>query len=266
MSVYGIDMGHTLSGTGTGAVGVVKETDKNREVGKRLIAMLQEKGHTVINCTVDKSNNDLADRVAKANAQKLDLFVSIHLNAFNGSADGVETHIYNNYYQGKEVNRIKAKEINDAIAASVGFRNRGVKESNFYVLRETVAPAVLVEVGFCDSAVDMNKWNTEKIAAAMFKGITGTVYVAQQSNPIQGTGETFFRVVAGSFKDRGNAETMQSKLKKDGYSSFLDEFKKDGATYLRVIAGSYKDRANADKVLNELKSKGYSVFIAVYKK
>lgn len=226
MGVYGIDMGHTLSGAGTGAVGVVKETDKNREVGKRLIAMLQEKGHTVINCTVDKSNNDLADRVAKANAQKLDLFVSIHLNAFNGSADGVETHIYNNYYNGKEANRVKAKEINDSIAASVGFRNRGVKESNFYVLRETVAPAVLVEVGFCDSAVDMNKWNTEKIAAAMFKGITGTVYVAPQSKPIQGTGETFFR----------------------------------------VVAGSYKDRANADKVLNELKSKGYSVFIAVYKK
>lgn len=219
MGVYGIDMGHTLSGLGTGAVGVVKETDKNREVGKRLISMLQEKGHTVVNCTVDKSNNDLADRVAKANAQKLDLFVSIHLNAFNGSADGVETHIYDKAYAGKEANRAKAKEINDAIAESVGFRNRGVKESNFYVLRETVAPAVLIECGFCDSTVDVNKWNTEKIAAAMFKGITGVNYVS--SIPEQSTLNKGFRVVCGTYSNRENAIMQQNKLKIAGFDSFL---------------------------------------------
>ena len=56
--IIGIDMGHTLTGKGTGAVGVVKETDKNREAGKRLISMLTAKGHTVVNCTVDNSSND----------------------------------------------------------------------------------------------------------------------------------------------------------------------------------------------------------------
>lgn len=61
--IVGVDMGHTLSGAGTGANGFVSETVKNREVGKRLIQMLQEKGHKVINCTVDKSNNNLAERV-----------------------------------------------------------------------------------------------------------------------------------------------------------------------------------------------------------
>ena len=61
--IVGIDMGHTLSGAGTGANGFVSETQKNREVGNRLIAMLRENGHTVINCTVDKSTNDLADRL-----------------------------------------------------------------------------------------------------------------------------------------------------------------------------------------------------------
>ena len=58
--IIGIDMGHTLTGKGTGAVGVVKETDKNREAGKRLISMLTAKGHTVVNWSVDKSNNDLS--------------------------------------------------------------------------------------------------------------------------------------------------------------------------------------------------------------
>lgn len=189
--IIGLDMGHTLSGAGTGARGYVAETVKNREVGNRLMAMLKEKGHTVINCTVDKSSNDLYDRVRKANAQKLDLFVSLHLNAFKSTTSemGVETHIYNGNYSGKEANRKYAQAIQTALVQDVKWIDRKVKESNFYVVRETVAPAVLVELGFCDSQGDMNKWNTEKIAAALFRGITGTAYVAPVINT--GKGGTF---------------------------------------------------------------------------
>ena len=190
--IIGVDMGHTLSGAGTGARGYVEETVKNREVGNRLMAMLKEKGHTVINCTVDKSSNDLYDRVRKANAQKLDLFVSLHLNAYKSTTSemGVETHIYNGNYSGKEANRRYAQAIQTALVQDVKWIDRKVKESNFYVVRETVAPAVLVELGFCDSQGDMNKWNTEKIAAALFRGITGTAYVA----PVVDTGK------GGTFK------------------------------------------------------------------
>ena len=190
--IIGLDMGHTLSGAGTGARGYVAETVKNREVGNRLMAMLKEKGHTVINCTVDKSSNDLYDRVRKANAQKLDLFISLHLNAFKSTTSemGVETHIYNGNYSGKEANRKYAQAIQTALVQDVKWIDRKVKESNFYVVRETVAPAVLVELGFCDSQGDMNKWNTEKIAAALFRGITGTAYVA----PVVDTGK------GGTFK------------------------------------------------------------------
>lgn len=189
--IVGIDMGHTLSGAGTGASGFVSETQKNREVGNRLMAMLKEKGHTVINCTVDKSSNDLYDRVRKANAQKLDLFVSLHLNAYKSTTSemGVETHIYNGNYSGKEANRKRAQAIQTALVQDVKWIDRKVKESNFYVIRETMAPAVLVELGFCDSQGDMNKWNTEKIAAALFRGITGTAYVAPVVNT--GKGGTF---------------------------------------------------------------------------
>ena len=192
--IIGLDMGHTLSGAGTGARGYVEETVKNREAGNRLMAMLREKGHTVINCTVDKSSNDLYDRVRKANAQKLDLFVSLHLNAFKPTTSemGVETHIYNGNYSGKEANRRYAQAIQTALVQEIKWIDRKVKESNFYVLRETVAPAVLVELGFCDSQGDMNKWNTEKIAAALFRGITGTAYVASAAPVVNtGKGETF---------------------------------------------------------------------------
>ena len=192
--IIGLDMGHTLSGAGTGARGYVEETVKNREAGNRLMAMLKEKGHTVINCTVDKSSNDLYDRVRKANAQRLDLFISLHLNAFKPTTSevGVETHIYNGNYSGKEANRRYAQAIQTALVQDVKWIDRKVKESNFYVLRETVAPAVLVELGFCDSQGDMNKWNTEKIAAALFRGITGVAYTGSAAPVVNtGKGETF---------------------------------------------------------------------------
>lgn len=162
----------------------------------------------------------MADRVRLANAQSLNLFISIYLNAFNGTAAGIETYVYNHSYNGKGSNRNIAKRINDAVAQSVGFRNRGVKENNFHVLRETVAPAVLIELDFCDSKVDMNKWNTEKIAAAMFKGITGTAYVlATPSQPTRSN--KGFRVVCGTYSNRENAVAQQNKLKKAGFDSFL---------------------------------------------
>ena len=40
----------------------------------------------------------------------------------------------------------------------------------------------------------------------------------------------------------------------------------EGDTYYRVVVGSYKDRKNADNLVNELKAKGYNPFIDVYRK
>lgn len=87
---------------------------------------------------------------------------------------------------------------------------------------------------------------------------------AQPSNPSLPTG-TYYRVVAGSYSVRANAEEMVKKLKGEGVSAFLlPVTANDGKNYLRVIAGSYKDRSNADKQMNELIAKGYNAFIAVY--
>ena len=183
----GIDMGHSLTGAGSGAVGVKSETEMNRLVGKRLITMLREKGHTVVNCTVDSASsvdNQLAGIVNKANAQTLDYFVSLHLNSYkDATANGVETYIYNGSYKTKEANRAFAKRINDELVSKVKWKDRGVKEANYYVLRATVAQAVLVELGFCSNKDDMAKWNTEIIAKALFKGITNSDYKAATSTP-----------------------------------------------------------------------------------
>ncbi|MCI9304028.1 MAG: SH3 domain-containing protein [Clostridium sp.] len=177
----GIDMGHSLTGAGAGAVGVKKETDMNRLVGKRLVAMLQEKGVSVVNCTVDSASTvdaQLAGIVKKANAQHLDLFVSLHLNCFkNETANGVETYVYTG------CDKTIAKRINDELAIKIKWYNRGVKEANYYVLRNTSAPAILIELGFCSNKGDMDKLIVENVARVIFKGIMGIDYSGEVATP-----------------------------------------------------------------------------------
>lgn len=171
MGKYAIDKGHTISGLGTGAVGILKETDINRPVGDLVIKYLREGGHTVYDCTVNVSDNDLQDRVNKANSTDAEVFVSIHLNS--GGGHGTETYIYNGSYGNKEENRRIATNVNNEVVNSCGFTNRGVKEANFYVLRKTKMKAILVELFFIDSSEDCSKYNNDKIARAIVKGLTG---------------------------------------------------------------------------------------------
>ena len=46
-----------------------------------------------------------------------------------------------------------AREIEQALV-NIGFRNRGVKEAEFYVLKHTRVPTLLLEVGFIDNSND----------------------------------------------------------------------------------------------------------------
>lgn len=182
--IIGIDKGHAIKGS-VGASSILNEVVENRKIGNRLITMLKEKGHTVIDCSIDEAydvDTQLAGIIKKANAQYLDLFLSIHLNG--GGGHGTESYIYSGAYSFKESDRAKAKKITDAVASSCNFRNRGVKEGNLYVLRNSIASAVLVEICFVDSQEDAGKINIEAIAKALFKAITGVDYVAPVVNPV----------------------------------------------------------------------------------
>ena len=82
--VVGINCGHTKSGAGSGAVGIIKESEHTRLVGQILMNLLHVAGVTVIDCTIDQANTQqeyLAAAVALANTRDLDWFISIHFNA-----------------------------------------------------------------------------------------------------------------------------------------------------------------------------------------
>lgn len=223
----GIDMGHTLSGEGTGSQGCgYKEQNLTRELGKIVIEMLKKEGHTIYDCTVDKSSNNaqqLIDRVNKANKQPLDLFVSIHFNACvndvkgDGHTTGTEVLLHSMSSKAKPYAERIVKKI-----ANVGLKNRGVKTHNAYVLKHTKAPALLIETCFIDDRDDMNVYlkSPRKVAKAIVEGILDKTITDVVETPKNG----FYRVLVGSYKDKNNAIKRQEELKSKGIEASLIYF------------------------------------------
>ena len=158
-----INAGHTLKGKGTGAVGILNESIEVRKIVAELIPMLQRKGHTVIDATIDKASSQaeyLREAVKIANNADVDLFLSIHMNA--GGGRGCEAYTW----KGEKVKQ--AVQMCEQLSEE-GFRNRGVKDgSGYYVIRKTEAVAILLEVCFVDNRQD----------AALYKEI-GVKRIAQ---------------------------------------------------------------------------------------
>ncbi len=168
----GINCGHTVKGTtGSGAVGFLNESDETRAVGYPLMRMLREQGVEVVDCTDDRSatvGENLRKICAMANAQPLDMFLSIHFN----SGGGVGSEVYT--YGGRDV--ADAGKILRSLT-KLGFRDRGIKDgSRLYVIRNTIAPAALIEICFVDTKSDADLYRrlgAEEIAAAICGAITG---------------------------------------------------------------------------------------------
>jgi N-acetylmuramoyl-L-alanine amidase len=168
---FGIDIGHNCPPHDIGASGIKKEDTLTKDVGTRLMAKLSSAGHSVINCTPSSATSvqqSLRQRSDKANANGVDIFISIHFNAFRSTDKAMGSEVY------------AISKTSEAIAKSVlteivklGFINRGVKKSNFAVLKNTSMPAILIECCFVDSKADMALFNAEKMAEAIKDGLIG---------------------------------------------------------------------------------------------
>lgn len=177
---FGINCGHTKSGAGSGAVGIINESLETRNVGYALIKMLKNAGHTVIDCTIDKASTQsayLTQAVNLANRQDLDYFISIHFNA--GGGKGIETYTY----KGRQF--ADALEVCQNISA-LGFKNRGVKAGEgLYVIRKTKAKSMLIECCFVDTD-DANRYK-ELGASAIAQAIFNAVSDVNTNNASQST-------------------------------------------------------------------------------
>ena len=166
-----IDAGH--GGTDPGALGQrSREADINLAIALALEDVLLQRGFdTVMTRRIDR-NLTPRSRAVFANRYGANLFVSIHCNGGQPSAQGMECWIY----PGSTLSRPYASSIQtELVKAFPTHRDRGIKEANFRVLRETAMAAVLVECEFLTNRRQERFLsscnNQKKIAVAIADGI-----------------------------------------------------------------------------------------------
>lgn len=169
-----IDAGH--GGKDPGAIGNdLYEKVVALSVANKVRDLLIEEEYEVLMSRETDIFVSLEDRVQKSNKWAADLFVSIHANGYSDPrANGVETFYYQGSTRGKQV----ATSIQKELAQSTGNKNRGVFAADFYVLKHTSMPSVLVETGFVSNEKDAGLLKTEdyqnKAARAIVNGINAS--------------------------------------------------------------------------------------------
>ena len=230
----GINCGHTVSGQpGCGAVGFIDESIETRKVGKALMNLFRNGGHTVVDCTNDYASStsaNLASIVMLANRQPLDLFVSIHFNA--GGGRGTEVYTYGGQKLAEAVNACNK-------IAALGFNNRGVKDgSSLYVVKRTNAKAMLIEVCFVDTddADKYRKLGCQKIAEAIYSAITGT---SGTISSITGTAVEYTKIndIIGELGSRGILSNTSLWLQKCNEDTNIYWFCRKLCQYVRTKKG-----------------------------
>ena len=145
MKLY-LDFGH--GGKDSGAVGAnkTKESHAVLKIGNLIKNNLENKGKKVITTRDKDIYFSLNSRTNKANKENCNYFISLHMNSStNKNAKGVEVWVYDE--KSKVYNL--AKDICTNLSKDINTPNRGVKISkNFYILRKTKMPSLLIEIDF----------------------------------------------------------------------------------------------------------------------
>lgn len=203
-----VDPGH--GGKDPGAIGPsgLKEKDVTLKLAKKVAAYLRKELGVEVILTRDKDVFvPLEQRTAIANAQKADLFVSIHTNAAPSSRlRGIETY-YLNFAVDEHAMRVAAlenassskrmgdlsgilnqilkntkvdesarlaKSVQDALTQSVlenGGKDLGVKQAPFFVLIGAKMPSILVETSFISNPEEEKLLRNDRYLEQISRGI-----------------------------------------------------------------------------------------------
>jgi len=225
-----LDSGHSLITPGKQSPDGMKEFEFNSAVAAYAKALLEGYENVTVYTAHDptgKLDVPLETRTDRANQLNVDVYVSIHANAFGSggwnAASGIETFVYSTKPKGSYELAIKIQ--NNLLRAS-GLPNRGVKTADFHVLRETKMDAVLAECGFMTNKTDLNKLKSDSYRRAVAEAIVEAL-AAQYGlkkkpapKPIQKS-STLYKVQVGAFADEKNAEALLKKLEAAGFSGFI---------------------------------------------
>ncbi|TCP63546.1 N-acetylmuramoyl-L-alanine amidase family protein [Baia soyae] len=174
-----LDPGHGGMDQGTkGKKQGTIEKDLNLTVAKNIKKELEERTDAKVILTRDTDTSVLpelnqkkelqarADMVKKESA---DIYVSIHHDAYEDpNVEGITTHYTAFRSDDKKLAKLVQKAIFDQ---KIDSRDRGVKDSDYLVLRENTVPAILIELGFTSNESDEVRMNSKEFQDKAKKGI-----------------------------------------------------------------------------------------------
>lgn len=151
--------------------GAVNPITKDRECDYTLTCgeLLQQYLSNVGIETMLLQSDSLREICERSNEWDADIFISLHCNAsVEHNARGTETYYLSE--RGREL----ADDIQNQMVGSVRTFNRGIKPGRFFVLRNTNAVSVLIELAFIDEPSDLFLLRNELdgFAKAIARGVT----------------------------------------------------------------------------------------------
>jgi N-acetylmuramoyl-L-alanine amidase len=171
-----LDPGHGFDDPGTHYNGY-KEKDIVLSVGKKLAERLRSAGANVIMTRETDTFLSLDERVEMAEDVYAELFVSLHVNSVknNTTANGTETYFNTSNNMNGAESKLLAAEIQKEMVERADMYDRGIKDSEFYVIKNNHIPAVLLEMGFLPNKEDREKLVSDQyqevIAESIYQGI-----------------------------------------------------------------------------------------------
>lgn len=208
----GLRGGHSSNCLGT--IGLRNEYATMQVYFKYVKEMLEKYGHTVIDCNSNANTEwgEVSEGFNKANNNNVDLFISLHMNSYDGQAHGVECLVAKN----SSVWGI-AERICDNFA-TLGFYNRGVKVGNQWEMQYVNAPNIIFETCFCDSETDINIWSP-----APYEKLTRLLCNAIDSNiPLEDIKKRY-QIRVYTFTNREDAEKASKAIGELGYYNSIEE-------------------------------------------
>lgn len=185
LCVVCIDPGHGGSDQGTSWEGRLEKDDNLKAALALRDALTERNIYSVLTREGDTSLT-LEERVAFAQQEQADFYISLHRNAADVSANGIEVWVAENC---SATSLALAQRVEQGLTEAGIQNSRGVRygsqsgTGDYYVLSHTTMPAILVELGFIQDSEDnrLLDQNLDKYAEAIADAVAGLVEGEQAS-------------------------------------------------------------------------------------
>ena len=219
-----IGVGHGGSDPGAVANGFY-EKDLNLSIALSCNEELIRHGVSTLMSRTKDENDPLSDEIRECNAWSPDYAIDIHNNA--GGGDGAEAFYH---YAGGPSKNLATNVLSEIVAIGQNSRGAKIKKNEngkdyFGFIRETLAPAIIVECAFVDHKTDIQIIDTateqKAMGIAIAKGILKTLGIPYKAPTVAAPSGKLYRVQVGAYAVKANAEAMQKKLKSAGYDAII---------------------------------------------